>query len=353
MYLYSVIYVHIHNLYRINIIILNRSGWLGCISKSFEASALSLRLPSALSPRRPAAAVDLHQVRRPMHRGSARRTGLGAAARRSGHDTAAPASRSGGLEVGARRGGPAFAFRRRGGRGTGRQPRQRVPAARRPGHSTAWRLRHSRVQVQRRRGWIWRRCGEIRRLPRPWQRGGQGTAPAAWRAGCGGELAAAAGGVAVSDGPNTVRQRRARRRGAAAVCRAARGGDAVVMRALAPPTRLAATQADTSGAADNELRFPAVSHGGGPSSGGACLPGLDPVLARPNPALAMADPCRGQWLPVARSLRRATPRAEHEFAERRLLQDCWTAALAGDRFARGGVGAVSYTHLTLPTILRV
>lgn len=33
-------------------------------------------------------------------------------------------------------------------------------------------------------------------------------------------------------------------------------------------------------------------------------------------------------------------RAEHEFAERLLLQDCWTAALAGDRFARGGVGVV-------------
>jgi len=33
-------------------------------------------------------------------------------------------------------------------------------------------------------------------------------------------------------------------------------------------------------------------------------------------------------------------RAEHEFAERLLLQDCWTAALAGDWFARGGVGVV-------------
>jgi len=132
MYLYSVVYVHIQNLYRINIIILNRSGW-GCISKSFEASALSLRLPSALSPRRPAAAVDLHQVRRPMHRGSARRTGLGAAARRSGHGTAAPAAWrsghgaaapplcSGGVEAGARGANPGSAFRQHGGRGTARR----------------------------------------------------------------------------------------------------------------------------------------------------------------------------------------------------------------------------------------
>ena len=117
MYLYSVVYVHIQNLYRINIIILNRSGW-GSISKSFEASALSLRLPSALSPRRPAAAVDLHQVQHPKHHGSARRIGHGTAACRPGHSAAAPASQSGGLETGARRGCPGIAVQLCGGRGT-------------------------------------------------------------------------------------------------------------------------------------------------------------------------------------------------------------------------------------------
>ena len=54
-----------------------------------------------------------------------------------------------------------------------------------------WPQRHSlasRVWVQRQQGWIWRRRGEIQRLPRPLRCGGQGTTPSLSEAAVAGEF---------------------------------------------------------------------------------------------------------------------------------------------------------------------